>query len=224
MGLADELFQEFRAVGEKLHGLGMLSSADGNLSVRTGTDRVLITRSGAVLCHLTSADLLEVDLHGQPVSRTDFRPSTELPMHLAIYRARPEVGAVVHAHPSFATAFGLTGRPFPWNVLPEVIYYLGKVVSVPYATPGSQENAEQVRRYLGNHDVLLLEYHGAVTLGRTLMEAFYRMEKLEHAARTLFHASQLGPLRPLPEWEVEKLLALRQQALNEPSEGRSGRG
>ena len=140
------------------------------------------------------------------------RPSSETPMHLAIYRARADVGAVVHTHAPTATAFALNGVRLDEPLLPEVLVGLGPVALVPYARAGTEELPRAMAPYLVNHDAFLLANHGAVTVGRTLEEAYFQMERLELFARIRLAALKLGPTRPLPPEEVTQLTALWEQS------------
>ncbi len=187
----------------------MIAGAEGNLSARTGEGggRVLVTPAGRGKDELEPADLVEVDLEGQRRGTGAGRPSTELALHLALYRARPEVGAVVHAHPPAATGFAAAGLALDEASLPELAV-LGPVPLVPYATPGTPALGEAVTPYAARHDALLLSNHGAVTVGRTMEEAEARMESLEQGARILLVARLLGGARRLPPGELERLGAL----------------
>ncbi len=187
---------------------GLIAGADGNIAVRHGIDRVLVTPRGLIKAELTAQDMVEVDMTGRPI-RGSRAPSSELDMHLRILRQRPDVGAVVHAHPPTATGFGVAGLAFDDCILPELIYQLGQVPLVPYGTPGTADLGDAVEPYIGQYDALVLANHGAVTLGPTLDDARIRMESLEHAARIIFTARMLGQVRPLERLQVERLEALR---------------
>jgi L-fuculose-phosphate aldolase len=193
---------------------GLLAGRDGNVSVRLGPDRVLVTPSGLIKALLTPGDMVEVDLAGRK-RRGRRNPTTELDLHLRILRHRPDVGAVVHAHPPAATGFAVAGEEIPANLLPELIFLVGRVPIVPYGTPGTPELGDGVEPYLAEHDGLLLANHGAVTMGRTLDQAWIRMESLEHAARIVVAARTVGRPRPLDAAAVRKLEALRAQARRE---------
>ncbi|HEV8264613.1 MAG TPA: class II aldolase/adducin family protein [Gemmatimonadales bacterium] len=193
---------------------GLIAGRDGNLSVRLGPDRVLVTPSGLIKSQVTAADMVEVDLTGRP-RRSRRNPTSELDLHLRILTARSDVGAVVHAHPPTATGFAVAGEEIPANVLPELIFLVGRVPIVPYGTPGTPELGDRVAPYLQGYDALLLSHHGAVTMGTTLDQAWIRMESLEHAARIVVAARSLGRPRPLDAASVEKLEALRAQARRE---------
>jgi L-fuculose-phosphate aldolase len=187
---------------------GLIAGQDGNVSVRVGEDRALVTPAGLIKGDLTPDDVVEVDLSGKRV-RGQRRPSSEIDMHLRILRARPDVGAVVHAHPPVATGFSVAGESFNACVLPELIFQVGWVPLVPYGTPGTAELGEQLEPFIKDYDALLLANHGAVTMGSTLMDARIRMESLEHAAKILFTARQLGRVVELDRADVERLEKMR---------------
>ncbi len=186
---------------------GYLAATDGNLSLRLEGGRLLITPSGSGKAWLKEDDLLEVDLEGRLLAGQG-RPSAELGLHIAAYRAQPGARAVIHAHPPLATALTLAGRTLMVEALPEVLHSLGRVPTVPYATPGSPELAAAAAPFLAEHRALLLEHHGALTLGPDLATAFALTEKLEHAAQMILAAETLGGARPLPPLEQERLRAL----------------
>jgi L-fuculose-phosphate aldolase len=147
-----------------------------------------------------------VDARGEVVAGSR-RASTELRMHLAAYAARADVAAVVHAHPITAVALTVAGAPPPSDLVPEAAVTLGPIAVAPFATPGTDEVPASLSRFLGDHDVILLERHGAITLGRTLAEAFERMETLERVARIAAAARLLGSCEPLPAATVDRVLA-----------------
>lgn len=184
---------------------GLIAGRDGNLSVRLGRDRVLVTPSGLLKAFLSATDMVEVDLDGAPRRRTSRKPTSELELHLRILRHRPDVNAVVHAHPPAATGFAVAGEEIPGNLLPELIFVVGPVPLVPFGMPGTPELGDQVVPYLEDHDALLLANHGAVTMGSTLDEAWIRMESLEHAARIIAAARAVGEPKPLTAQAVERL-------------------
>ena len=187
---------------------GLLAGQDGNLSVRLGPDRVLVTPSGLIKSLVTAGDMVEVDGRGRR-RRGRRNPTSELDLHLRILRLRPDVEAVVHAHPPTATGFALAGEGFETFALTELIFQVGRVPLVPYGTPGTPELGDRVEPYLGGHDALLLANHGAVTMGPTLDAAWIRMESLEHAARMMFVARTLGWVTELDAAAVAALLARR---------------
>ncbi|HXM39159.1 MAG TPA: class II aldolase/adducin family protein [Gemmatimonadales bacterium] len=194
---------------------GLIAGRDGNISVRIGKDRALVTPSGCIKALVTAADMVEVDLAGRPRRASRRKPTSELDLHLRILRHRPDVHAVVHAHPPTATAFAVAGEEIPDNLLPELIFVVGRVPLVPYGTPGTPELGDRIAPYLDGHDALLLANHGAVTMGSTLDQAWIRMESLEHAARIILAARAVGQPQPLDARSIERLEALRAQARRE---------
>jgi L-fuculose-phosphate aldolase len=170
---------------------GLIAGRDGNLSVRIGTERVLVTPTGYLKSLVTAADMVEVDLEGRPRRRGSRKPTSELDLHLRILRHRPDVHAVVHAHPPTATGFAVAGEAIPGNLLPELDFVVGPVPLVPYGKAGTPELGDRVVPYLKEHNGLLLAKHGAVTMGSTLDEAWIRMETLEHSARIIVAAMRL---------------------------------
>jgi L-fuculose-phosphate aldolase len=188
---------------------GLVAGQDGNLSVRLGPDRILVTPSGTLKSLVTSRDMVLVDARGR--RRGGRRnPTSELDLHLRILRLRPDVHAVVHAHPPTATGFALAGEGFDSLALTELIFQVGRVPLVPYGAPGTPELGDRVEPFLNGHDAWLLAHHGAVTVGPTLDVAWIRMESLEHAARMLFVARTLGRVMELDQPAVAALLARRQ--------------
>lgn len=200
---------EIVRVCRRLYERGLIAGSDGNVSVRAGPDRVVATPSGMSKGELTASDLVEITLDGEPRHGTRV-PSSEILMHLRIYARRPDVSAVVHAHPPTATAFAVAGEPIMDAVLPEVILQMGTVALVPYATPGTRALPDLMEPFLAGHDAFLLANHGATTVGPTLSVAHQRMESLEHAARILLGARMLGRVTTLSEENVRELRARRE--------------
>jgi len=190
---------------------GLIAGRDGNLSVRIGPERALVTPSGFIKSLVTPADMVEVTLSGKPVRRGSRKPTSELELHLRILRHRPDVQAVVHAHPPAATGFAVAGETIPGNLLPELIFVVGPVALVPYGMSGTPQLGDLVVPYLETHDALLLANHGAVTMGRTLDEAWIRMESLEHGARIILAARQVGQPQPLSREAVHALMQQREK-------------
>jgi L-fuculose-phosphate aldolase len=193
---------------------GLIAGRDGNLSVRLGPDRVLVTPSGVIKALVKPTDMVEVDLSGHK-RRGRHNPTSELDLHLRILGRRPDVNAVVHAHPPVATGFAVAGQGFQNFVLPELILQFGHVPLVPYGTPGTPELGDQVERCIAGHDALLLANHGAVTVGPTLDAAWIRMESLEHAARIIWTARTLGQVNELTPDALARLAAERERERRE---------
>lgn len=187
---------------------GLIAGGEGNIAVRLGPGRLLVTPTGRSKGELEPGDLVEVDLEGRHL-RGGGEASSELAMHLAIFRARPRVVAVVHAHPPVATGFATAGLALEADVVPELAADVGPVRLASWGLPGSGEVGQRVLEVLGDSEAVLLASHGAVTLGRSLAEAHRRMESVEQAARILLVARLLGGAVRLPPEDVERLEALR---------------
>ncbi len=202
----DQVKREIVSVGRRLWQRGLVGGSEGNVSVRVEGGRIVTTPSGACKGFLEPDDLVVTDLHGRALGAG--RPSSELKMHVAIYAARADVRAVVHAHPPTATGFAIAGEAFDECVVPEVIATLGRVPLVPYGTPSTPELPERIAPWVPTHDALLLANHGAVTYAATLARAIDVMESLEQAARSLLTARMLGRVRRLSRDEVDRLMGL----------------
>jgi L-fuculose-phosphate aldolase len=207
----ESLAEEIVAVCCRLYDRGLIAGQDGNVSVRLPSGHILVTPAGLSKVDVTAEGLVELTLDGEQVTK-GHSASSEIGMHLRIYRERADVRAVVHAHPPVATAFGAVGRDFMDAVLPEVIFHLGSVPLVPFAMPGTPALGEAMAPFLAAHDAFLLASHGATTVGPSLRLAHQRMESLEHAARILHAAEALGPLTPLQASDVEALRKARASA------------
>jgi L-fuculose-phosphate aldolase len=203
--------EEIVTVCRRLYDRGLIAGQDGNVSVRLDGGHILVTPAGLSKVDVTVDSLVELTLDGSPVT-LGRSASSEVGMHLCIYRARPDVRAVVHAHPPVATAFGVAGRDFMDAVLPEVIFHLGSVPLVPFALPGTPALGEAMAPYLAEHDAFLLASHGATTVGPSLRLAHQRMESLEHAARILHAASMIGSPARLRDEDVAALRRAREAA------------
>lgn len=196
-------------VGRRLYDKGFIAAADGNVSVRMAADRVLTTPSGRNKGRLSTEDLVVTDMEGRKLYGT-LEPSSELEMHLVMYHERPDVGAVVHAHPPHASGFAVAGIPMDQPLLSEVILTLGTVPLAAYGTPTTPELAEAVRPYAMS-DGILLANHGALTVGADLFSAYDRMETLEHSAHIYVVARILGNEQPLSDEHVAKLRQIRER-------------
>jgi L-fuculose-phosphate aldolase len=154
-------------------------------------------------------DPIIVDPTGKIIEgKAGLKPTSEVDMHLEAYHQRPEINAVLHAHPPYATALTIAGIPFPTNLLPEVLIALGDVPTAPYATPGSRTLAESIQNLIRDHNSVLLSNHGSISVGRTLEEALIRLERLEHAAYIYHLAQALGEPQPLQAKNLEILQEL----------------
>ena len=206
-------FQEEREavcrVGKLLYDRGYVAANDGNISVRVGEGRLLITPSGVSKGRMTPDMLLVTDLDGT-VIEGNRHPSSEGKMHLEVYRGRPDVNAVVHAHPPVSTAFAVCRRGLETPYLSELVAGMGQVPCTPsFAMLSTEEVPQSVRPYLADHNALLLANHGALAWGGDLWEAFDRLETVEHTAKIVLNAQLLGGGIPLTEEEVVRLQGLR---------------
>ncbi len=195
-------------IGRRMYARNFVAATDGNISVRIGTDRFLVTPSGSACGFMHPHEMVIADSKGMKVSG-EGKVSSEFFTHLAVYSQRPEIEAVVHAHPPTTVAFTLAGCSMTDLALPEVVFAVGGIPTAPYATPGTREGAEAVRALAAKCDALLMDRHGALTMGSSLMDAYYKMEKIEHAAQTILIARSLGEIRTLTGDEMERILKAR---------------
>ncbi len=199
---------EIVEVGRRLYARGYTASNDGNISVRLDDERLMMTPASVCKGFMSSDMMCITDLEGRKLAGQR-NPSSEMQMHLEVYRQRPDVGAVVHAHPPIATGFAVAGIPLDRAVLAEVVTTLGSVPIAEYATPSTKELPEAVRKYVKAHDGMLLANHGALTLGPDVFAAYYKMETIEHFAKISLVARMLGGERLLSREEVARLEKLR---------------
>jgi L-fuculose-phosphate aldolase len=195
-------------VGRRLYARGYTASNDGNISARLDAGRLVMTPRSVCKGFMTPDMMCITDLDGKKLSG-ERDPSSEMQMHLEVYRQRPDANAVVHAHPPIATGFAVAGIPLDRAVLAEVVTTLGSVPIAEYATPSTKELPEAVRKYVKAHDGMLLANHGALTLGADLFSAYYKMETIEHFAKISLVARLLGGERLLSRDEVDRLQGLR---------------
>src|SRR6186713_3464228 len=194
--------------GRRMYDRGYVASNDGNISARLDDQRLITTPKSVSKGFMTPDMMVVVDYEGKKVSG-DRDPSSELPMHLEVYRNRPDAGAVCHAHPPVATGFAVAGIPLTRAVLAEVITTLGSIPIAAYGTPSTSELPEAVRNYIRAHDGMLLANHGAVTCGTDVFAAYYKMETIEHFAKISLVARMLGGENLISRDEVTRLEKLR---------------
>ena len=187
---------------------GYIAAGDGNVSARLDDDdSVLVTPSGFHKGFITEADLIVVDVHGKK-KRGKHKPSSEFLMHEAAYMLRPDVRAVVHAHPPITVGLALAGVSLAQCILSETCLVLGPILTAPYTTPTTQEVPDTLRPYLRQANAIVLDRHGALTVGRDLDEAYNRMEAMEHASKITHTARTLGPISAISDVEAQKLEVL----------------
>ncbi|MEP6945544.1 MAG: class II aldolase/adducin family protein [Acidobacteriota bacterium] len=197
-------------IGKLLYERSYVVSSDGNVSIRLGENTVLATPTMTCTGRMTEECLALTDLDGKPL--TDKKASSELAMHLLIYKMRPEIRAVCHAHPPHGTAFAVAGLAIDKPILSEVILTLGCVPLTTYGTPSTDELTEAMKPFVTHHNALLMANHGAVAYGENLWQAFDRLETLEHTAKIAILAKTLGGAVDLPPDAIEKLINIREKA------------
>lgn len=200
--------EEIVRFGRMLHERGYIAATDGNLSVRLEPDAILCTPTGMSKGMLEPEDLVVVDRSGHQIS--GYRGvSSELGMHLLIYRLRPDCGGIVHAHPPTATGYAAAGLPLNQALVSEIVLALGRVPLAPYATPGTPELCDRLTPLVPQHDAILMANHGVVSYGQDLLRAYMNMETVEHFARIALVTHMLGRQQLLNENEVAKLAEAR---------------
>lgn len=202
--IEEELRRDLVTYSRWLSRLNFAPGTSGNLSVRLDGERLLVTPTGVSKGLVRAEDIVVVDTQGRLVAGTR-KVTSEVGMHVAIYEQRPDVRAVIHSHPPIATAFACSGRALDQPLCQEAMMTVGAVPLAPYATTGTSEVAASLSPLVPEHDAILLENHGAVTCGITLLDAFMKMETVEHLAHVALVAHQLGSPRPLREEQVHQL-------------------
>lgn len=197
-------------VGQIAYQHGLLCANDGNISVRLPDGNILITPAGLCKGRLAPDDLLVVSPEGmliRPAAKEHLKPTSEQSMHLECMSQRPDIRAVLHAHPPYAVALSVAGYDLRDDFLPEVCMTLGKIPTTNFALPSSPENAVAIHKLIKHHNALLLRQHGSLTVGQDLEEALIHLERLEYVAKVQYLAQTLGHITPLPE---AVLMAIRQ--------------
>jgi L-fuculose-phosphate aldolase len=202
--------KELVEIGKRLYNRGFVAANDGNLSVRVDKERILITPTGVSKGFMEPEMMVLCDLQGRSLSHGP-KASTEILLHLKVYEQREEIHGIVHAHPPYATAFGVAGIPLTQATLPEVIMTLGGIPLIEYGTPGTEAIVRPLEKHVKEYDAFLLQNHGALTAGKDLLAAYFRMETLEHCAQITFISKLLGKIQTLPGSEVDKLLQQRRK-------------
>ncbi len=200
--------REIVSLGKMLHSRGYVAATDGNLSVRLDGSHILATPTGMSKGALRTTDLVTVDMEGNRVAG-DRNVSSEIAMHLLIYKLRPEVGGIVHAHPPTATGFAAAGLALDEPLVCEVVIGLGSIPLAKYGTPGTSELSETLRPLISDHDAILMSNHGVVTYAETLSQAYMKMETVEHFAQIALVTHLLGRQSPLDDEAVKKLMVAR---------------
>lgn len=194
-------------IGKRIYSNGFVAANDGNITARLDADTFLTTPTGVSKGDLTPDMIVKIDKEGNKIEG-DWKPSSEVKVHLRIYAERPDVGAVVHAHPPYATSLSVAHISMDKYILPEAICALGAVPVVPYAQPSTQALANGLVPYIQDYDALLLENHGTVTVGGDLMAAYFKTETVEYYAKILYLTESIGKQYELPRPEIEKLIQM----------------
>ncbi len=198
-----EAINEIIEIGRLIFERKYVVANDGNISIRMN-NRIFISAAGACKGRLTEKSIVSVNIDGE-YSPSSFHPTSEINIHLAIYRNRHKIGAIIHAHPPYATSFAVAGIAIPVKILPEAFLTLKNIVLVNYGTPTTQELFKSIEPYLSNSNVFLLANHGTLTSGKTLWEAFYNLEILENTAQVYHLAISLGNVNTLSNRQLNKL-------------------
>ncbi len=205
-----EIKQEMCEIGRRVYNRGMVAANDGNFSVKLNEDEYLCTPTGVSKGFMTPEYICKVNAKGEVLeANAGFRPSSEVKMHMRIYAKRPDVKAVVHAHPMYATSFAIAGKPLMDPIMPEAVISLGGVPLAKYGTPSTMEVPDSIEGYLDEYDAVLLENHGALTYSDSLLNAYYKMESVEFYARLMYQAQMLGGAKVIPPEKVEELYEIR---------------
>ncbi len=205
-----EIREQICDVCHKMWQLGWVAANDGNVSVKLPDGNFLVTPTGISKSFITPERLVIIDKDMNIVSAEgNYKPSSEIKMHMRCYTERDDVGAVVHAHPPTATGFAVAGKSLDEYSMIETVIAIGSIPLTPYGTPSTNEVPEAIAPYLAEHDVLLLQNHGALTVGADLITAYYRMETLELFAKISLTAHLLGGAKEIEKGQIDKLLYLR---------------
>lgn len=212
MATENEIKQQICDIGKRIYNRRMVASNDGNISVRISENEYLCTPTGVSKGFMTPEYICKIDGEGNVLEANEgFRPSSEIKMHLRVYAKRPDVKAVVHAHPIFATSFAIAGIPLTQPIMPEAVIALGEVPIAEYGTPSTEEIPDAVEKYLPYYDAVLLANHGALSYSDSLLAAYHKMESLEFYAELLFRSRQLGGPKEFTNEQVKRLYEIRRK-------------
>ena len=207
-----EIKKEICDIGKRIYDRGMVAANDGNISVKIGPNEFLCTPTGVSKGFMTPDFICKVDAEGKVIqANAGFKPSSEIKMHMRVYKERPDVNAVVHAHPMYATSFAIAGIPLTQPIMPEAIITLGCVPIAKYGRPSTEEIPDAVSEYVQYFDAVLLENHGALTFSDSLINAYYKMESTEFYAQLLYQSRVLGGPKEFTPQQVEELYEIRRQ-------------
>ncbi len=205
-----EIKKEICEVGHTIYNLGFVAANDGNISVKISENEYYCTPTGVSKGALTPDMIIKVDRNGNKLEGK-LNPSSEIKMHMRVYQERPDVTAVVHAHPPVATAFTVAGIDLDQYILPEAVLTIGNVPTCEYGTPSTMEIPDSLLPYIQQHDAFLLKNHGALTVGCNLTKALFIMEEVEFNAKICKYAMELGAVHEIPNDQLVKLMELRKK-------------
>ena len=205
-----EIKKEICEVGKKIYDLGFVAANDGNISVKVGPNEFYCTPTGVSKGYMTPDMIIKIDADGNKLEGK-LNPSSEIKMHMRVYKERPDVKAVVHAHPLYATSFAIAGIPLTEPIMPEAVIALGCVPIAEYGTPSTEEIPDAVSKYLQYYDAVLLANHGALSFSDSLLNAYHKMESLEFYAQLLYQSKMLGGPKQLSDSQVQRLYEIRRQ-------------
>lgn len=207
-----ELREQICDVCHKMWQLGWVAANDGNVSAKLPDGTFLATPTGISKSFITPEKLVHIDKDANVLDGLEgYRPSSEIKMHLKCYSEREDVGAVLHAHPPVATGYAVANVPLDEYSMIETVIAIGSVPVTPYGTPSTDEVPQAIAPYLGEHDVMLLQNHGALAVGSDVITAYYRMETLELFAKISLNAHLLGGAQELPREQIDRLISMREQ-------------
>jgi L-fuculose-phosphate aldolase len=205
-----EIKKQICDIGKRIYDRRMVAANDGNISVKISDNEYLCTPTGVSKGFMTPEYICKIDGEGNVLqANKGFKPSSEIKMHLRVYKHRPDVQAVVHAHPIYATSFAIAGIPLTQPIMPEAVIALGCVPIAEYGTPSTTEIPDNVEKYLPYYDAVLLENHGALTFSNSLLAAYHKMESVEFYAELLFLSKQLGGPKEFSKEQIKKLYDVR---------------
>jgi len=207
-----EIKKQICDIGKRIYDRGFIAANDGNITVKLNSNEFLCTPTGVSKGFMTPDMICKIDASGKVLqSKGQYRPSSEIKMHLRVYKERSDVNSVVHAHPPYATSYAIVGTPLTEPIMPEAIVILGCVPIAEYGTPSTDEIPNNVAKYLQHYDAVLLENHGALSYAGDLLAAYHKMESLEFYAKLLFISNQIGQPQQLDKQKVARLYELRRE-------------
>lgn len=199
-------------IGRRMYMKNFVAANDGNISCKVDDETIFTTPTGISKGFMSESEIVKMRLDGKIISQGKIGPSSEVKMHLKIYNESPDVSAVCHAHPPVATAFSVAGISLNQSTYSGAIINLGEVPCVPYEIPGSQALADSIAPYVSNYNAVLLANHGAVTWGNSLIDAWYKMESLEHYAMIIMYTNNIiGKANELSASQVDALIKIREK-------------